>query len=205
MIIHECRLPGVLTCSNLVYGDDRGYFAEIFRENEHQGKRVGSIDAHFVQENESYSFQRVLRGLHFQKEHPQAKLVRVVEGCIFDVVVDLRPERSTFGHWLGFELRSPLYIFGSVVSICSSLFIPAGCAHGFLTLSKYAIVQYRCTDYYHQDDQAGIRWNDPDLKITWDNYCPSKDVIVSKQDDTWPQWSNVREELLNARQSLAEP
>lgn len=204
--VRTTRIPGLLFYASNVYADKRGHFIESFRESDTKGEAVGSLefkDKRFVQDNESYSLQHVLRGLHFQQNHPQDKLVRVAIGRIFDVVVDLRTDSQTFGQWLGFELWSP-HFSGSINRLVTpptheALFVPAGCAHGFLTLSAYAVVQYKCTEYYYPQDQCGICWNDPDLNITWDKYCSSKDVIVSEQDSAWPNWAHIREELLNVR------
>lgn len=181
----EFDIPGVCIYTNPVYRDTRGYFLESFRANS-----MGT----FVQDNESGSNYKVLRGLHFQKKHPQDKLVRVIIGQIFDVVVDIRPDSPAFGTWLGFYLVGQ---WGEKTH--RSLFVPAGCAHGFLVVSPFAVVQYKCGEYYHPEDQCGIIWNDPDLNITWDKYCPPKEVIVSDQDNSWPSWAHVKEELINAR------
>ena len=171
-----------------VHSDDRGHFLETFRQTD--------IPRNFVQDNESYSRMHTLRGLHFQKEHPQAKLVRVVVGKILDVVVDIRPASSTFGDWTAIELNGAT----GAKPVHSVLYIPAGCAHGFLTIDTHAIVQYKCADYYFPHDQHGIRWDDPDLHITWDKYCSLKEVIVSKQDNAWPSWGATRKELINERE-----
>jgi len=176
------KIPGLSVHTHQVYRDSRGYFLESFRAHD--------ADKPFVQDNESGSNYHVLRGLHFQKNHPQDKLVRVIIGCIFDVVVDLRPDSKAFGCWQGFELGGQ---WGE--SFHQSLFVPAGCAHGFLVCSSYAVVHYKCSAYYYSDDQHGIYWNDPELSITWDKYCPTKEVKVSDQDKSWPSWACVKKEL----------
>ena len=112
----------------------------------------------FVQDNESRSQQGVLRGLHFQYQYPQGKLVRVSHGEVFDVAVDIRPASPTFGHWVGVSLSGENH---------RQIYIPEGFAHGFLVLSEYADFVYKCTDYYHPEDEGGIVWNDPDIGIDW--------------------------------------
>lgn len=135
--------------------DERGFFTETFRANWFE-KIAPNVT--FLQDNHSYSKRGVLRGLHYQLEQPQGKLVRVVRGKIFDVIVDLRKRSDTFGLWQGFELSAENQ---------NQLWIPAGFAHGFYTLSEEADCLYRCTDYYHAASERSIRWDDPDLAIQW--------------------------------------
>lgn len=148
-------LPGLLLIQPQLYPDDRGYFFEVSRSAELK-QYLGDID--FVQESQSGSYQHVLRGLHYQLEKPQAKLVRVLSGRIFDVVVDLRSQSASFGQWFGLELCSDKK---------QQFFIPAGFAHGFLTLSTYAEVLYKTDQYYDPASERSIRWDDPQLAIQW--------------------------------------
>jgi dTDP-4-dehydrorhamnose 3,5-epimerase len=138
-----------------VLGDERGYFLETYSERDLA--RAG-IAARFVQDNQSKSTRGVLRGLHFQRARPQGKLVRVVAGEVFDVVVDLRSSSPTFGRWEGVRLSGELQ---------NQLYIPPGFAHGFLVLSESAISAYKCTDFYSSEDEGGIRWDDPRIGIAW--------------------------------------
>jgi dTDP-4-dehydrorhamnose 3,5-epimerase len=148
-------LSGLLLMRPQVYTDDRGYFFEVSRNSE-LTQLLGDLD--FVQESQSGSHQHVLRGLHYQLNKPQAKLLRVLTGRIFDVVVDLRQQSASFGQWFGIELCSEKK---------QQLFIPAGFAHGFLTLSPYAEVLYKTDQYYDPASERSIRWDDPQLAIQW--------------------------------------
>lgn len=148
-------IPGVLIIEPEVFGDDRGFFLESF--NERRMQTLG-IDAHFVQDNHSRSRQNVLRGLHYQIAQPQAKLVRVVRGRVFDVCVDLRRNSSAFGKWVGIELSEDNKRF---------FWIPPGLAHGFLVLSDFADFLYKASGYYAPHSERTILWNDPELKIDW--------------------------------------
>lgn len=160
-------LSGLLLIEPEVYTDERGYFFEVSRSSELK-KVLGDIE--FVQESQSGSNQHVLRGLHYQLDKPQAKLIRVLTGRIFDVVVDLRQHSANFGQWFGIELCSEKK---------QQLFIPAGFAHGFLTLSEYADVAYKTDQYYNPSSERAIQWNDPQLAIEW----PLTEVpIVSAKD-----------------------
>lgn len=138
-----------------VHGDDRGYFVETYNQND---MKEAGIDAVFVQDNQSMSTKGVLRGLHYQKEFPQAKLVRVIKGEVFDVAVDLRKDSETYGKWFGVKLSA---------ENMKQFFVPAGFAHGFLVLSDVAEFCYKVTDFYHPGDEGGIAWNDPELGIEW--------------------------------------
>jgi dTDP-4-dehydrorhamnose 3,5-epimerase len=155
MKIHSTEIPGALIIEPSVFGDDRGFFLESF--NEREMRRMG-IEAHFVQDNHSRSQRSVLRGLHYQINQPQGKLVRVVSGRVFDVAVDIRRGSSAFGKWVGVELTAEN----------KRLFwLPPGLAHGFLVLSEYADFLYKATDYYAQKFERTILWNDTDLGIQW--------------------------------------
>lgn len=149
------RIPGVLILEPAVFGDERGFFLESF--NERTMRSIG-IDAHFVQDNHSRSAQNVLRGLHYQIDQPQGKLVRVISGRVFDVAVDLRRNSPTFGQWEGVELSAEnKRIF----------WIPPGLAHGFVVLSDSADFVYKATDYYAPKSERSILWNDPEIGIEW--------------------------------------
>ena len=155
MKVQSTQIPGVLIVEPVVFGDDRGFFLESF--NEKQMRSIG-IDAHFVQDNHSCSRRNVLRGLHYQINQPQGKLVRVVSGNVFDVAVDIRRNSPTFGKWVGVELSAEnKRIF----------WLPPGLAHGFVVLSDSADFLYKATDYYAQEFERTILWNDPELAIEW--------------------------------------
>ncbi len=155
MKIEKTSLPGVLRIEPKVYADRRGHFMETWNQERYAKY---DIDTHFVQDNHSVSIQGTLRGLHFQKKHPQGKLVSVSYGEVFDVVVDICPKSPTYGQWHA--------SFLSAENACQ-LWIPAGYAHGFLVISKTAHFHYKCTDIYRPDDEGSLRWNDPDLAIKW--------------------------------------
>ena len=138
-----------------VHGDARGYFVETYNERDLLEE---GISIRFVQDNQSMSTKGVLRGLHFQKQYPQAKLVRVIRGTVFDVAVDLRKDSKTFGKWHGVILTEQNHI---------QFLVPRGFAHGFLVLSDTAEFCYKCDDFYHPNDEGGIAWNDPDIGIRW--------------------------------------
>lgn len=148
-------IPEVVLVAPKIFGDDRGYFMEVW---ERRKFAAGGIDVDFVQDNHSRSRRGVLRGLHYQVERPQGKLVRAVTGRIFDVAVDIRKSSSTFGQWVGAELSGENRF---------QLWIPPGFAHGFLVLSETADVTYKCTDFYFPEFDRSLAWNDPTLAIEW--------------------------------------
>ena len=148
-------IEGLCVIEPTVHGDARGYFMETFNQNDMAAE---GLDMVFVQDNQSGSSKGVLRGLHFQKEHPQGKLIRVVNGSVFDVAVDLRKESKTYGKWFGDVLTAENK---------KQFYIPEGFAHGFLVLSDVAEFCYKCTDFYHPGDEGGLAWNDPEIGITW--------------------------------------
>lgn len=148
-------IPGLFVIEPLVRGDERGYFYESYNERDYAAAGIG---ARFVQDNESRSRRGVLRGLHFQRRRPQGKLVRVLEGEVFDVAVDLRAGSSTFGRWDGLRLSGENRL---------QFYVPPGFAHGFLVLSEYATFAYKCTDFYFPEDEGGIRWDDPAVGVAW--------------------------------------
>ncbi len=153
--VEALSIAGLIHLKPTVYADGRGYFFESYNERDFL---AAGIDARFVQDNESRSRRGVLRGLHFQWKHPQGKLVRVIEGEVFDVAVDLRAGSPTFGRWEGVVLSGTAH---------NQLYVPPGFAHGFLVLSEVATFAYKCTDFYHPEDEGGIRWDDPALGIAW--------------------------------------
>lgn len=148
-------IEGLCVIEPTVHGDARGYFMETYNQNDMAAE---GLDMVFVQDNQSGSSKGVLRGLHFQKEHPQGKLIRVVNGSVFDVAVDLRKESKTYGKWFGDVLTAENK---------KQFYIPEGFAHGFLVLSDVAEFCYKCTDFYHPGDEGGLAWNDPEIGITW--------------------------------------
>jgi dTDP-4-dehydrorhamnose 3,5-epimerase len=155
MKVQSTQIPEVLIVEPTVFGDDRGFFLESF--NEREMRNIG-IDAHFVQDNHSRSQRNVLRGLHYQISQPQGKLVRVVSGKVYDVAVDVRRDSQAFGKWVGVELSAENK---------RMLWMPPGLAHGFVVLSDSADFLYKATDYYAQEFERTILWNDPDLAIEW--------------------------------------
>ena len=148
-------IEGLCIIQPAVHGDNRGYFMETYNQND---MHEAGLDMVFVQDNQSMSVKGVLRGLHFQKEFPQGKLVRVIKGSVFDVAVDLRPGSKSFGKWFGVELTEENK---------KQFYIPEGFAHGFLVLSDIAEFCYKCTDFYHPGDEGGLAWNDPAIGIVW--------------------------------------
>ena len=173
MNIIQTGIEGLVVLEPKVFGDSRGYFFEVFNEREF-AEKVGPV--HFVQDNESKSRYGVLRGLHFQKgEHAQAKLVRVVNGAVWDVAVDLRPGSPTYGQWHGEELTGENH---------RMMFIPRGFAHGFSVLSEEVVFQYKCDNLYCPSAEGAIAWNDPTLAIDW--RLPVADVILSEKDKHHP-------------------
>ena len=165
-------IEGLCVITPAVHGDSRGYFMETYNEND---MREAGFDIHFVQDNQSASKKGVLRGLHFQKEFPQDKLVRVVSGEVFDVAVDLRKGSRTFGKWFGVLLSAENK---------KQFFIPKNFAHGFLVLSDYAEFAYKCTDFYHPNDEGGILYSDPDIGVEWP-IPEGMELIMSEKDTKW--------------------
>ena len=155
MEVVKTPIEGVLLIKPKIFGDNRGYFVETWQKKRYE---EAGIDLPFVQDNHSKSTKGILRGLHFQKNHPQGKLVMVSLGEVFDVAVDIRKDSPTFGRW-----------FGAILSDKNQhqLWIPPGMAHGFVVLSDVAHFHYKCTDYYHPDDEGSIKWDDPEIGIDW--------------------------------------
>ena len=153
--VTPCPIKGLYIIEPQVFGDARGYFMETYSQRDMEN---AGLDMVFVQDNQSMSVKGVLRGLHFQKEHPQGKLVRVIKGRVFDVAVDLRTGSETYGKWYGVELSEENK---------KQFYISEGFAHGFLVLSETAEFCYKCTDFYHPGDEGGLAWNDPTIGIQW--------------------------------------
>lgn len=170
-IFNKTEIEGVYVIEPKVFGDNRGYFMETYNEQEFKNN---GLDYNFVQDNQSKSKKGVLRGLHFQKTHPQAKLVRVLEGEVFDVAVDLRKGSKTYGKWVGVILSEENK---------KQFMIPRGFAHGFVVLSETAVFAYKCDDFYHPEDEGGIMWNDPDINIEWPYKC---ELLLSEKDKVHP-------------------
>ena len=162
-------IEGLCVIEPAVYGDARGYFMETYNQKDMEDM---GFSMRFVQDNQSSSGKGVLRGLHFQKQYPQGKLIRTIRGTIFDVAVDLREDSETFGKWFGVELSEENK---------KQFYVPEGFAHGFLVLSQEATFNYKCTNFYMPQYESGIIWNDPDIGIKWplDNI---EKLIISEQD-----------------------
>jgi dTDP-4-dehydrorhamnose 3,5-epimerase len=172
-VVRHTEIDGILLMQPKIYSDERGKFFESFREEDY---RSAGIADNFVQENISQSKRGVLRGLHFQVKHPQAQIVTVLMGSVFDVVVDLRPNSKTFGRWLGFELcsDSPMQIY-----------MAPGFAHGFYVSSEFAQLHYKVSCYYDPSDESGLLWSDDKIGISWPNMHP----IVGLRDSSYPKLS----------------
>lgn len=181
-------IEGLCVITPAIHGDARGYFMETYSERD---MREAGIDVHFVQDNQSMSVRGVLRGLHFQKQYPQTKLVRVVRGAVFDVAVDLRAKSETYGKWYGVTLSAENK---------KQFLIPKGFAHGFLVLSDEAEFCYKCDDFYHPNDEGGLAWNDPEIGVEWpdvkgeykgsasaEGYTLGEDAVLnlSEKDQKW--------------------
>ena len=176
----KTKLDGVFLVDVKSYGDERGYFMETYQE---AAFRAEGLDYHFVQDNQSGSRRGVLRGLHFQKTHPQAKLVRVLRGEVFDVAVDLRGGSETYGQWVGAMLSGDNR---------RQLMIPRGFAHGFLVVSDEAEFAYKCDEFYHPEDEGGLAWDDPDIGIIWPD---AGTLILSQKDQEYPTLAECRIKL----------
>lgn len=182
-VTENCNgIAGLRVIEPQVHGDNRGYFMESYNYNDF---KAAGIDNIFVQDNQSASKKGVLRGLHFQIEHPQAKLVRVIKGEVFDVAVDLRKGSETYGKWFGVVLSEENK---------KQFFVPEGFAHGFLVLSEYAEFCYKVTDFYHPGDEGGIIWNDPEIGIEWPipEGMTEADLIFSDRDTKWSGISSLQ-------------
>lgn len=169
IIVETCEIEGLKIITPTVFGDERGYFMETYQYNDY--KEAG-IDVNFVQDNQSASKKGVLRGLHFQINYPQDKLVRVIKGEVFDVAVDLRKGSPTFGKWHGVLLSEENK---------KQFFVPKGFAHGFLVVSDYAEFCYKVTDFYHPNDEGGLMYNDPEIGVEWP-IPEDMEIILSEKD-----------------------
>lgn len=175
--VTECSIKGLYVIEPTVFGDSRGYFVETYNKQDMTEK---GLDMEFVQDNQSMSTKGVLRGLHYQKKYPQGKLVRVISGEVFDVAVDLRKDSETYGKWHG-EILS--------AENKKQFYISPGFAHGFLVLSETAEFCYKCTDFYHPEDEGGVIWNDPDIGVEW----PIKEGMqlnISEKDKLHPAFKD---------------
>ena len=170
--VETCEIEGLKVITPTVFGDERGYFMETYNYKDYA---AAGIDMEFVQDNQSMSKRGVLRGLHFQINYPQDKLVRVTKGKVFDVAVDLREGSATFGKWYGVILSDENK---------KQFFIPKNFAHGFLVLSDTAEFVYKCTDFYHPNDEGGLAWNDPDIGVDWP-LEDSVELTISEKDQKW--------------------
>lgn len=178
MKIRKTGFEGLTILEPNVFADSRGYFLESY----HRSKlEEHGIFYNFIQDNQSHSSYGVIRGLHYQKEpHAQAKLIRVTEGSIFDVAVDIRPDSHTFGQWYGLEISAENHL---------QLLIPGGFAHGFSVLSQHATVFYKCDAHYHPQSESGLRFDDPDLKIDWK--IDLKSAVISDKDKILPLFKKL--------------
>lgn len=181
----DTSIEGVKIVEVKTYGDSRGYFMETYKQSDFVAGGIGCV---FVQDNQSSSTRGVLRGLHFQIDHPQSKLVRVVSGKVFDVAVDLRKDSATYGKWEGVVLSAENK---------RQFFIPRGFAHGFLVLSDSAEFCYKCDDVYHPGDEGGLMWNDPKIGIEWpaldgDDHFDGSQLVLSDKDRRHPPLSALQ-------------
>lgn len=170
--VTTCDIEGLYIIEPTVYPDERGYFVETYNQKDMED---AGLCMNFVQDNQSMSTKGVLRGLHFQKQYPQGKLVRAIRGSVFDVAVDLREGSATYGKWFGIELSSENK---------KQFYIPEGFAHGYYVLSDEAEFCYKVTDFYHPGDEGGIAWNDPDIGINWP-IPDGMEPILSEKDKKW--------------------
>ena len=179
MKVTETELSGAVIIEPDVFGDERGFFKETYHQDRYRIE--AGIDESFVQDNYSRSTAGVLRGLHFQKNNPQGKLVSVSKGAVFDVAVDINPASATFKKWVGVHLSGENHI---------QFYVPPGYAHGFLVLSEIADFQYKCTELYNPDDEGGIHWDDKEIAIQW----PTREqLLVSQKDAALPTLSDYLE------------
>ena len=176
--VETCEIEGLKIITPQVHGDARGYFMETYNYNDF--KEAG-IDVEFVQDNQSASKKGVLRGLHFQINHPQDKLVRVIKGEVYDVAVDMRPGSATYGQWKGVFLSEENK---------KQFFVPKNFAHGFLVLSDYAEFCYKCSDFYHPGDEGGIMYNDPSVGVEWP-ISEGMELTLSERDTKWGSFDEL--------------
>jgi len=181
--VKETVLPGVLIIEPVVFGDARGFFLETFRKPGYAAVGIPGDGLEFVQDNHSRSHKGVLRGLHFQLENPQGKLISAGTGAVFDVAADVNPDSPTYGQWIGVELTEENH---------RQLWIPPGYAHGFCVLSDIADFQYKCTALYDPQSESGVAWNDPLLAIDW----PVENPKLSETDLLLPKLSEAKRDRL---------
>jgi dTDP-4-dehydrorhamnose 3,5-epimerase len=174
----KTSIEGVFIIESTVFTDDRGYFMESYHKKEFE---ENGLNIDFVQDNQSKSTKGVLRGLHFQYNQPQGKLVRVIKGEVFDVAVDLRKDSPTYSKYESVILSEDNK---------KQFYIPPGFAHGFLVLSDEAEFTYKCTDFYNGSDEGGITWNDPDINIEWP--LNEEELILSEKDQKWKSLKNTQ-------------
>ncbi len=175
IVVETCEIEGLKIITPTVFGDGRGYFYETYHYEDYKAAGIPDV---FVQDNQSASRRGVLRGLHFQIRHPQAKLVRVIRGEVFDVAVDIRQGSPTRGKWHGVLLSEENK---------RQFYVPENFAHGFLVLSDYAEFCYKCTDFYHPGDEGGILYNDPAIGVEWP-IPEGMELILSERDTKWAGW-----------------
>ena len=184
-------IEGLHVIEPTVFNDERGYFMETYNQNDFKEAGLNMV---FVQDNQSMSVKGVLRGLHFQKQFPQGKLVRAVRGTVFDVAVDLRTHSKTYGKWFGVELsaenKKQFYIPEGFAHGFVVLSDEAEFAHGFLVLSDLAEFCYKCTDFYHPGDEGGLAWNDETIGVKWP-ITPDMQLIISEKDQKWPGFKEI--------------
>lgn len=178
--VETCEIEGLKVITPAVFVDNRGYFMETYHYEDY---KAAGMDQVFVQDNQSASVKGVLRGLHFQINYPQDKLVRVIAGEVFDVAVDLRPGSATYGKWYGVTLSAENK---------KQFFIPKNFAHGFLVLSDYAEFSYKCTDFYHPNDEGGILYSDPEIGVEWP-IPEGMELVMSDKDKKWEGLSSFTE------------
>ena len=182
--VTKCPIEGLYIIKPTVFGDSRGYFMETYNQRDLSEQGLNMV---FVQDNQSMSNKGVLRGLHFQINHPQGKLVRVIKGRVFDVAVDIRRESTTYGQWFGVELSEDNK---------KQFYIEPGFAHGFLVLSDTAEFCYKTTDFYHPNDEGGIVWNDSAIGIVWpevngNNLIDGTPLVLNDRDRNWPKFKET--------------
>ncbi len=183
MKVEATKLKDCYIIHDTVFEDSRGYFFESF--NQQTFAKLTGLDVHFVQDNQSKSSKGVLRGLHFQKgEHAQAKLVRVLQGRVLDVAVDIRPDSPTFGQHVAVELTAENHL---------QLFVPRGFAHGFIVLEDHTVFFYKCDNFYNKASEGGLMFNDADLNIDW--ILKGEEFILSEKDQTNPTLKDLKIEL----------
>jgi len=180
MNVHKTELDGVVVIEPNVFNDQRGYFLETYNQKRYQ--EIG-INSNFVQDNLSFSKKGTLRGLHYQYPHDQAKLVQVIQGEVFDVVVDIRRKSPMFGKWIGQYLSDENNL---------QIFVPEGFAHGFCVLSDTALFHYKCSDFYAPECEGGVLWSDPDVGVDW----PLDSPLVSEKDAQFSCLKDIAEDRL---------